>query len=617
MTAAGKATYEPVPVSDQTVVDISVSGPSASASASASAARIRHQSPNVRSLTQPTVSVSVDPIDAPTKRLTASASNAFSAAHRCLNQRPLVLCAIMSIFLLCYISLSMIFWQMSRIQSDSVSAGSAPRQLNASPDSIDQIPLSPVFERLAHVDVAWHAPPAVRYSLALNRFHSHSINDAIADSSSQSRTTKLTLLFHGCTHSARDWFTLPEERRIVRRLLAHAHHVLAISSLDRQTGCWDTQRLGVTDMNADVPRVMAALNRWAQQQLPHIVQQLQQSNQTNRNDILRLHAIGASSGGSFVSMMSRLLPFDSVVIQISPGVTDALTAPQTLDFEPLNSLIEFGRFTAHHFDFSISRPQFSHLHPVPRCAFIVMSLDLRWASEARVMETIKSMRAAGVDVLGPVVSNGAGNSHRDNLQMLTVSSRPFDAALLMQRVDELYTLIESNAWRHTLVDALIEALVKDEALNATTRMLVKDSRAIRLRQIVHSLSTDVEQRSDMTPASINEQAAAAAVESADPSFDASNVGSVAGAGAVSHQPQTTSNTAEPTPTSMSVTDSLDSRTLRATSTTDYRLPSLSARSFWSTSAAFYAAEELLNLADGKHEMTSQHMEYIVQWFDKM
>lgn len=51
----------------------------------------------------------------------------------------------------------------------------------------------------------------------------------------------VALLFHGCTHNANHFFQLPEDRTVVRWLLAYGFAVVAISSADAApagSGCW-------------------------------------------------------------------------------------------------------------------------------------------------------------------------------------------------------------------------------------------------------------------------------------------------------------------------------------------------------------------------------------------
>ncbi|MGV2337482.1 MAG UNVERIFIED_CONTAM: hypothetical protein LVR18_26505 [Planctomycetaceae bacterium] len=48
----------------------------------------------------------------------------------------------------------------------------------------------------------------------------------------------LLILFHGCSHAGEDMFRLPEHRIVAITALRHGLAVLALTSSDRDTGCW-------------------------------------------------------------------------------------------------------------------------------------------------------------------------------------------------------------------------------------------------------------------------------------------------------------------------------------------------------------------------------------------
>ncbi|CAM9201163.1 unnamed protein product [Sphacelaria rigidula] len=56
-------------------------------------------------------------------------------------------------------------------------------------------------------------------------------------------------MFHGCHHGPRDWFDLPEERAIVKHLYDRDYAIVAPSSRNKATGCWNVAK-GGPDMTA-------------------------------------------------------------------------------------------------------------------------------------------------------------------------------------------------------------------------------------------------------------------------------------------------------------------------------------------------------------------------------
>ena len=124
----------------------------------------------------------------------------------------------------------------------------------------------------------------------------------------------LMLLAHGCSHAATDFWPpssscpkalgLPEEVRIVQAALAAGYAVLAITSADRSTGCWD--------FTTDGPLVQDALRAW------YVATGLR---------TLPLVAFGASSGGAFVLQLPSLLPCAAVVSQIMAVPPSMLPSP--------------------------------------------------------------------------------------------------------------------------------------------------------------------------------------------------------------------------------------------------------------------------------------------------
>jgi len=111
------------------------------------------------------------------------------------------------------------------------------------------------------------------------------------------------LLFHGCGHSATDFFPptfacphcagLPEEVAIARAALARRWAVIALSSVDRTRKCWG---------HADQVSVRAALEHVrAAESLP----------------AAPLFGLGASSGGFFVMSLACSIDFAAISPQIA------------------------------------------------------------------------------------------------------------------------------------------------------------------------------------------------------------------------------------------------------------------------------------------------------------
>ena len=111
---------------------------------------------------------------------------------------------------------------------------------------------------------------------------------------------------HGCSHAHTDWFVhcqdclgLPEERGIVKIALKFNLMVVAMSSENKRSRCWEVSK--------DGPRVASVLHDLSQRfsgQRP-----------------LPIYAFGASSGGTFVSnlhsyLTKRGLKLDAFVSQI-------------------------------------------------------------------------------------------------------------------------------------------------------------------------------------------------------------------------------------------------------------------------------------------------------------
>ncbi|GJQ14768.1 hypothetical protein GpartN1_g6559.t1 [Galdieria partita] len=148
---------------------------------------------------------------------------------------------------------------------------------------------------------------------------------SIVQYSPENDTHSVLLLFHGCKHSARDWFVLPEEVSVVCEALRRNFSVVAFSSADRWSGCWDSFYPAVG--NKDVIRVYQSLQDWIVENFANPIGDSQTS--------LKLYALGVSSGGSFISIFSTFLrQIVAQAIYISPGNFQSFTLSDWTRYPP-------------------------------------------------------------------------------------------------------------------------------------------------------------------------------------------------------------------------------------------------------------------------------------------
>ena len=130
----------------------------------------------------------------------------------------------------------------------------------------------------------------------------------------------ILFLAHGCNHQGTDFWHasavcnkclgLPEEVRIVKAALAANFAVIAVTSIDRDSGCWTFE--------ADAPRVRDAIAAFR--------------TAAGLPGSLPIVALGASSGGAFALQLPAVVPCMAVVSQIMaipPNMLPA-TMPPTL-----------------------------------------------------------------------------------------------------------------------------------------------------------------------------------------------------------------------------------------------------------------------------------------------
>lgn len=156
--------------------------------------------------------------------------------------------------------------------------------------------------QLATIDVT-HTKPLIGQYLALE-----GIEAVYQLPSSSDSIEGVLFVAHGCSHSATDWWPkstacmkctgLPVEMNIVREAIySHKFAVIAVSSMNRVHKCWNSK---------DIPRVQEIIKYFYSSIIP------------GKN--VSFHALGASSGGSFVGFLSQNkfeIPIASACIQIS------------------------------------------------------------------------------------------------------------------------------------------------------------------------------------------------------------------------------------------------------------------------------------------------------------
>ena len=136
----------------------------------------------------------------------------------------------------------------------------------------------------------------------------------------------IVVALHGCAHAALSFVTFPEHRSVVRKLVTSGLVVVAVSSTEADQfggGCWDG--LPFADGNEDIPHVVGLLTDFFK------------LNKDSRLEALPMYILGASSGGTFATLLASHLPSSvltktvaGVAVYISPGnreVLKALTMP--------------------------------------------------------------------------------------------------------------------------------------------------------------------------------------------------------------------------------------------------------------------------------------------------
>lgn len=142
-------------------------------------------------------------------------------------------------------------------------------------------------------------------------FHSTRIGKvdiAYSNPHSTKRLQGVALLIHGCSQQSEDWFILPEHKLISSELLRRGFALLALTSQNRVTGCWNTRFPGRE--NEDVMQAKAAVRQWRRNNgIPSSVP---------------LIAVGVSSGANMLSVLAHEISIASQALYISTGNQRAL-----------------------------------------------------------------------------------------------------------------------------------------------------------------------------------------------------------------------------------------------------------------------------------------------------
>lgn len=237
------------------------------------------------------------------------------------------------------------------------------------------------------------------------------------------------LTFHGCSHSALDWWQpgptckactgLPEETAIVRAAVARQYVVVAISSADQAgSRCWDV---------APPPQQTVDVK--------HTVASIKALSQAEQWGDLPIYALGASSGGAMVALLPFFAELQGICVQIM-GVPPSV-------YQDLNT---------------------AAARPFPPTMFVHMPRDKRTA--AAVAADVEALKAQGVATLEvkhePVPLSGTFFSARIEDVSVQLSGQIFrafkDGGLLdgkgLLKADPRMTV---DKWQAVLRDQVPEA----------------------------------------------------------------------------------------------------------------------------------------------------------------
>ena len=283
--------------------------------------------------------------------------------------------------------------------------------------------------------------------------HAHLHDTDVASHVDSTVEKALVLLFHGCSHRGMDWWELPEDRRIIRLLLAMGYSVIAFTSTDRSSGCWDatwppSEMPGT--LNADVGAVVSGLKAFLEAEYKA------------DGSYPALFTMGASSGGVFTSLVSRALPIIAQVVIIAPGhegglltvsqrpVTAGMSSdPSTLSAKALSTV--------------------DTLYPVPPTCFLYMRHDVQWASTPRIGSVTARMVEKGRQL-------GFRLTKSEAILLLDTEPVRLTRELLTERIDGLEREQSVQFYEEAVKDGFISSdgkLLQDPRESGIARYLVE------------------------------------------------------------------------------------------------------------------------------------------------
>ena len=243
----------------------------------------------------------------------------------------------------------------------------------------------------------------------------------------------IVLLFHGCGGTAETWFTLSEHRANVKALVTNGFAVIAFTSSSQVRKCWDetwpleyeagtstsssssSSSSSSLTVNHDVTNVVATLRQWLERE---------------SKSALALFAFGASSGGTFVTLLARSMYLNGIVVMISPGHGEALLTRPMMEYETYRK--ELLQPSTLELD-STRLNSYQRLANLPPIAFIYMPRDTNWAGDG----PIRYFRSA-IQRSNPWLDSSSSSSSFDLLPLFPVAPRPWRIDSLMA-IDEFRT----------------------------------------------------------------------------------------------------------------------------------------------------------------------------------
>jgi hypothetical protein len=207
--------------------------------------------------------------------------------------------------------------------------------------SKQQLSNSVIVDNIITVDEIARETPGIELHIPSPIQNENSIQIIIPPTMYHPSSSKgIVLLLHACTHTALKFFSsspstcpncvgLSEELRIVRLVIASGYIPVAISSIDRMSGCWSVA--------PDVARIEAVLKHSS---ISQFIKTATTSSDSGRNLTSRIIAIGASSGGAFAAELVTRDIVDSALIMVMSLSNDVVTklriSPKPIYLAPMS-----------------------------------------------------------------------------------------------------------------------------------------------------------------------------------------------------------------------------------------------------------------------------------------